>query len=92
MVKLVIMGTIEVASGRMDLVAPVLMAHRRRCLSDEPGTLQFEVMLPRDDDTRMLIYEVYQDDGASQGTVHRAVARRNGRDGRQGRRDKVHAC
>jgi hypothetical protein len=46
MSKLVIMGTIEVAPGRRDMVLPLLMAHRARCLKDEPGTLQFEVVLP----------------------------------------------
>jgi quinol monooxygenase YgiN len=40
------------------------MAHRARCLKDEPGTLQFEVLAPREDDTKVLIYEVYQDDAA----------------------------
>jgi autoinducer 2-degrading protein len=64
MTKLVIMGTIEVAPGRRDQVASLLMAHRVRCLKDEPGTPQFEVMLPRDDHSKILIYEVYQDDSA----------------------------
>jgi autoinducer 2-degrading protein len=45
------------------------MAHRARCLEGEPGTLQFEVVLPRDDQSKMLIYEVYQDDDAFE--VHR---------------------
>jgi quinol monooxygenase YgiN len=40
------------------------MAHRARCLSDEPGTLQFEILLPRDDSTKVLLYEVYWDDAA----------------------------
>jgi quinol monooxygenase YgiN len=69
MSKLVIMGTIEVAPGKRDQVTSVLMAHRARCLKDEPGTLQFDVMLPRDDDTRILIHEVYQNDDAFE--VHR---------------------
>jgi quinol monooxygenase YgiN len=64
MSKLVIMGTIEVAASKRDQVASLLMAHRARCLKDEPGTLQFEVMIPRDDDSKLLIYEVYQDDAA----------------------------
>ena len=34
------------------------------CLADEPGTLQFEVLLPHDDQTKVLIYEVYKDDAA----------------------------
>jgi quinol monooxygenase YgiN len=69
MTKLVIMGAVEVAPGKRDQVAPLLMAHRARCLKDEPGTLQFEVVLPRDDESRLLIYEVYQNDEAFE--VHR---------------------
>jgi quinol monooxygenase YgiN len=69
MSKLAIVGTIEVAPGTRDQVASLLMAHRARCLKDEPGTLQFEVLLPREDDARVLIYELYQDDAAFD--VHR---------------------
>jgi (4S)-4-hydroxy-5-phosphonooxypentane-2,3-dione isomerase len=58
------MGTVEVAAGTRDQVLPLLTAHRDRCLRNEPGTLQFEVVLPREDESRMLIYEVYQDDAA----------------------------
>lgn len=64
MSKLAIMGTIEVAPENRDRVLPLLMAHRARSLKDEPGTLQFEVALPRDDASRVLLYEVYQDDAA----------------------------
>lgn len=64
MSKLSIMGTIEVPPENRDQVLPLLMAHRTRSLKDEPGTLQFEVALPRDDDSRVLLYEVYQDDAA----------------------------
>ena len=42
----------------------LLMAHRARCLKDEPGTLQFEVMVPQDDTTKILLYELYQDAAA----------------------------
>jgi quinol monooxygenase YgiN len=69
MSKLVIMGTIEVAPGKRAQVLPLLMAHRARCLKDEPGTLQFEVVIPREDDSRILIYEVYENDAAFE--VHR---------------------
>ena len=65
MPKLAIIGTIEVTSGRRDQVLPLLMAHRARCLKDEPGiTLQFEVLAPYEDDTKRLLYEVYRDDAA----------------------------
>jgi hypothetical protein len=49
----------EVAPGRRQQLLPLLMAHRARCLKHEPGTLQFEVLAPREDDTRALLYEVY---------------------------------
>jgi quinol monooxygenase YgiN len=71
MSKLAIVGTIEVAPGTRDQVASLLMAHRARCLKDEPGTLQFDVLLPRDDDARIVIYELYQDDAAFD--VHRSA-------------------
>jgi len=69
MSKLAIIGTIDVAPGRRDRLLSLLMAHRGRCLKDEPGTLQFEVLVPHDDDTKLLLYEVYRDDAAFD--VHR---------------------
>ena len=61
--------TIEVALGRRDQVVTLLAAHKARCLKDEPGTLQFEILLPKDNDTKVLSYEVYRDDAAFE--VHR---------------------
>ena len=55
--------TIEVAPGRRDQVVTLLLAHKAR-LKDESGTLQFEVLLPKDDDTKVLSYEVYRDAAA----------------------------
>jgi (4S)-4-hydroxy-5-phosphonooxypentane-2,3-dione isomerase len=69
MPKFATVGTIEVAPGRRDQLLPLLVAHKARCLKDEPGTLQFEILLPKDDDTKVLLYEVYQDDAAFE--VHR---------------------
>jgi autoinducer 2-degrading protein len=66
MAKLAIIGTIEVAPGRRDQVLPLLMAHRRRCLEDEPGTLAFEVLVPNDDASKILLYELYEDAAAFQ--------------------------
>jgi (4S)-4-hydroxy-5-phosphonooxypentane-2,3-dione isomerase len=55
--------TIEVAPGRRDQVVTLLLAHKAR-LKDEPGTLQFEVLLPKDDDTKVRVYEMYRDAAA----------------------------
>ena len=64
MPRFAIIGTVEVAPGRMDEFLPLLMAHRARCLADEPGTLHFEVLKPRNDDTKVMLYEVYQGEAA----------------------------
>ena len=50
--------TIEVAPGRRDQVVTLLLAHKAR-LKDEPGTQQFEVLLPKDNDTKVRVYEMY---------------------------------
>jgi hypothetical protein len=52
MPKFATVGTIEVALGRRDQLLPLLVAHKARCLKDEPGTLHFEILLPKDDDTK----------------------------------------
>jgi len=68
MAKLAIVATIEVAPGRRDQFLPLLQAHKARCLKDEPGTLQFDILQPSDE-ARVLSYEVYRDDAAFE--VHR---------------------
>jgi (4S)-4-hydroxy-5-phosphonooxypentane-2,3-dione isomerase len=55
--------TIEVAPGRRDEVVTALLAHKAR-LKEEPGTLQFEILLPKDDDTKVRAYEMYRDAAA----------------------------
>jgi (4S)-4-hydroxy-5-phosphonooxypentane-2,3-dione isomerase len=64
MPQFALIATIEIAPGRRDAFVPLLMAHRARCLKDEPGTVQFDVLLPRDDAAKVMIYEVYRDEAA----------------------------
>ena len=64
MPKLALIATIEVVEGQRDRLLPLLKAHGARSLKDEAGTLQFEVLVPREDDTKLLVYEVYRDDAA----------------------------
>jgi quinol monooxygenase YgiN len=52
--------TIEVAPGRKDQVLRLLGEHKAR-VKDEPGTVQFEILLPKEDDTKVLLYEAYRD-------------------------------
>ena len=67
--KLAIIATIEIPFGRRDEFLTSLMAHKARCLKDEAGTLEFEVLAPHQDDTKVLSYELYQSDAAFD--VHR---------------------
>jgi (4S)-4-hydroxy-5-phosphonooxypentane-2,3-dione isomerase len=64
MPKLALIATIEVVEGQRDRLLPLLRAHGARSLKDEPGTLQFETLVPREDDTKLLVYEVFRDDAA----------------------------
>ena len=64
MPRFAIAATIDIAPGRMDEFLALLMAHRARCLKDEPGTIQFEVLRPRDDSTKVMLHEVYRDEAA----------------------------
>ena len=61
--------TIEIAPGRRDQVVSLLLAHKAR-LNSEPGTLQFEVLLPKDDDTKVLSFEMYRDAAAFETHLH----------------------
>ena len=64
MPKLAIIATIEVADGRIDDYLPLAIAHRARCLKDEPGTLAFELLRPHDDNNKVMLYELYADEAA----------------------------
>jgi quinol monooxygenase YgiN len=72
MAKLAIWATLEIAQGSIDRYLPIVLAHRERCLRDEPGTLQFDVLRVPGDDTRVMLYELYVDEAAFQ--VHRSGA------------------
>jgi quinol monooxygenase YgiN len=60
MSSLALIATFEIAPGQRDELLPVLMAHRARCLKEEPGILQFEVLAPEGNDKKVLTYEVYR--------------------------------
>ena len=72
MPKLGLVATFDVVTGRRDQLLRLLKAHGARCLRDEPGTLHFEILVPREDDTKLFVYELYHDDAAFE--VHRNAA------------------
>ncbi len=64
MAKFAIVATFEIAPEQIGAFLPLLLAHRDRCLKDEPGTLRFDVL--RNEENKLMLYEVYEDDAAFQ--------------------------
>lgn len=61
---LAVIGTIEVKEGERAKVLRAVLQHRERSLRDEPGTLQFEVLVPSAEPSKIMLYEVYSDAAA----------------------------
>jgi len=69
--KHAVIGTIEVKPGTREEVLRAMLAHRERSLRDEPGTLQFEVLVPNDDANKILLFELYVDTQAFEAHFYR---------------------
>ena len=80
MAKLAIVATIKTAPGRRDEYLKPLRAHAVRCRANEPGTLQFEILVPHEEPDSVMLYEVYASAEAFQ-------AHWNGESMKQVRRD-----
>jgi quinol monooxygenase YgiN len=59
MSKLAIVATIKTVPGKRDEYLTFLKAHGKRCLATEPGTLQFEILVPQEEADMVMLYEVY---------------------------------
>jgi quinol monooxygenase YgiN len=57
--KLAIVATIKTAPGKRDEYLKYLRAHAERCRATEPGTLQFEILVPQKEEDTLMLYEVY---------------------------------
>jgi (4S)-4-hydroxy-5-phosphonooxypentane-2,3-dione isomerase len=63
MSTITLLGTVKVVPGAREELLALLDAHRTRSL-EEPGTLQFEVLVPRVQENVLYMYEVYADEHA----------------------------
>ena len=59
MAKLAIVTTIKTVPGKRDEYLKHLKAHGQRCLATEPGTLMFEILVPKEEADTLMLYEVY---------------------------------
>jgi autoinducer 2-degrading protein len=64
MTQLAIIGTIIAQPGKRDDVLEAVLRHRERCLNEETGLVAFEVLVPAEDDSRLMLYELYADETA----------------------------
>jgi len=67
--KLALVVTMKVNPREMEAVLKAAKAHAARSLSSEPGTLQFDVLVPVNEDNELMLYEMYVDEAAFE--VHR---------------------
>jgi len=63
MSKIALIVTMEITSGDIERLLSITTAHKARSLA-EPGTVQFEILRPSEDNARLLTCEVYRDDAA----------------------------
>jgi quinol monooxygenase YgiN len=61
MSKLAVVGTIVVQPGTREEVLRAVLARRERSLKQEASTLAFEVLVPLEDSTKLMLYELYAD-------------------------------
>jgi quinol monooxygenase YgiN len=59
MSRLAIVATIKTVPGKRDEYLKHLKAHAQRCLSTEAGTLNFEILVPKEEADTLVLYEVY---------------------------------
>jgi quinol monooxygenase YgiN len=57
--KLAIVATIKTVSGKREEYLKHLKAYAQHCLATEPGTLTFEILMPKEDADAVMAYEVY---------------------------------
>ncbi len=68
--KLALVVTVKAVSGKRDEYVKHLKAHAQRCLAAEAGTLEFEILAPKEEADMVLIYEVFASSEALE--AHRA--------------------
>lgn len=58
MAKIAIVATFEANEGSLEELLALTTQHARRCLEREPGCLYFDIMVPREQDNRVTLYEI----------------------------------
>lgn len=64
MAKQAVLVTYKVKPGKMDSFLSVLKSHIAQTKATEPGCIQFDILLPREETDTIRLYEVYADEDA----------------------------
>lgn len=64
MIKFAITAELEIKQGQMGAFLQRLARHAASCIETEEGCLRFDVLLPKDADSRVVLYEVYENESA----------------------------
>lgn len=70
--KFTVLATVKFVAGAREQLLDMLSAHRTRCLAEEPGTLTFEILVPREQESTFFLYEEYTDEEAFKTHVNAA--------------------
>lgn len=62
--KIAIVATFEADEGSLKDLLTLTKGHAKRCLEREPGCLYFDIMVPREQDNQLVLYEIYKDQAA----------------------------
>ena len=78
--KISLVVELKMKDGQRDAFVDRVRQHGEICLDQEPGCLQFDVLVPTDGSNRVFLYEVYTDQAAIEAhmaTPHMAEYRRD---------------
>jgi quinol monooxygenase YgiN len=64
MSKLAIIATIRIKPERIHEYLLEIRAHAGRCLAEESGTIQFDILQPVNEPDKVILYELFKDDTA----------------------------
>ena len=64
MIKFAITAELEIKQDQMGAFLQRLARHAASCLETEEGCLRFDVLLPKEADNRVVLYEVYETEAA----------------------------
>ena len=64
MAKIALIAEFEAKAEHREAFQALMRTHAQAALDKEPGCLQFDVTVPRDNPNQVFLYEIYADDAA----------------------------